>query len=66
MAAYGIRAGVNKPDITEWETMDAYKLHRVLEDIKIQKYTTKYLKKESSILENLGIDSEKWKMKLNL
>ena len=56
LAAYGIRAGVKKPDITEWETMDAYKLHRVLEDVKIQKYTTKYLKKENDLLENLGID----------
>lgn len=56
LMAYGLRAGINKPDITEWETMDAYKLHRVIEDVKIQKYTTKYLKKESNLLENLGID----------
>lgn len=56
LKAYGIKFGVNKPDITDWTTMDAYKLHRVLEDIKIQKQTSIYLDKEHKALLDIGVD----------
>ena len=54
--AYGRRAGINKPPIDDWSTMDVLKLHRVVEDVKIQAYTYKYLKKERELLKDqLGI-----------
>lgn len=37
LKAYGIKCGINKPEITDWSTMDAFKLHRVIEDCRIQK-----------------------------
>lgn len=56
LKAYGIKHGVNKPDITEWVTMDKYKLHRVVEDCKIQRQTSIFLHKERDQLMKLGID----------
>lgn len=52
LKAYGVLSGVNKPEVTDWDTMDAFKLHRVIEDCKIQAYTYKYLKKERDYLQN--------------
>ena len=51
LKAYGIIHGIKKPDIDDWTTMDAYKLHRVIEDVKIQKMCSKYLKKERDLVE---------------
>ncbi|AUR89114.1 ribonuclease H-like domain protein [Vibrio phage 1.121.O._10N.286.46.C4] len=57
LKAYGIMNGINKPDINDWTTMDAYKLHRVIEDVKIQKKTTEYLRREAQALKiKFGID----------
>lgn len=56
LKAYGIKNGVKKPDITEWVTMDKYKLHRVVEDCKIQRQTSIFLHKEREQLLKLGID----------
>lgn len=46
LKAYGIKSGVNKPEVTDWKTMDSFKLHRVIEDCKIQAYTYKMLEAE--------------------
>lgn len=56
LKAMGIKSGVKKPDISDWTTMDAYKLHRVVEDVKIQQFTSKLLDGEKVKLESLGID----------
>ena len=57
LKAWGIKCGVNKPEITEWVTMDAFKLHRVIEDCKIQAKTYLMLEKEREDLkEQYGID----------
>jgi hypothetical protein len=52
LEAYGKRAGVNKPPINDWTTMDIFKLHRVIEDVTIQAYTHKYLEKERTLLKD--------------
>lgn len=54
--AYGKRAGINKPPITDFTVMDARMLDRCIEDCKIQKYTQKFLDKEADTLSKLGID----------
>lgn len=55
--AYGCRFGIQKPPINDWSFMDAYKLHRCLEDCKIQRKTYLYLEREAQqIKEKLGID----------
>lgn len=59
LKAYGIKLGVKKPDITDWTTMDKYKLHRVIEDVKIQRNTSHFLKSERSKLLELGMDFTK-------
>ncbi len=57
LKAWGIKCGVNKPEITEWVTMDAFKLHRVIEDCKIQAKTYLMLEKEREDLkEQHGVD----------
>lgn len=57
LKAYGIKCKVNKPEVTDWTTMDAFKLHRVVEDCKIQAFTYKYLQSEAKHLkDNYGID----------
>lgn len=57
LKAYGIKCGVNKPEITDWATIDAFKMHRVVEDCKIQASTYLMLEKEASILkEKFDID----------
>lgn len=52
LKAYGIKCGVNKPEVTEWRTIDAFKMHRVIEDCKIQASTYLMLEKEASILKD--------------
>ena len=39
LKAWGIKCGVNKPEVTDWKIMDAFKLHRCIEDCKIQAKT---------------------------
>ena len=57
LKAWGIKCGVNKPEVTDWSTMDAFKLHRVIEDCKIQAKTYLMLEKErKTLLEQYGID----------
>lgn len=54
--AWGCRFGINKPDITDWTKMDAFMLHRCIEDVKIQTRTHLYLEKErKAVREKLGI-----------
>lgn len=57
LQAYGVRCGINKPEVTDWEFMDAYKLHRVIEDCKIQAKTYIMLEKErTTCLDKIGVD----------
>lgn len=57
LAAWGVRLGIVKPEVTDWETMDAYKLHRVIEDVRIQAATYLKLEKERvSLKTNFNID----------
>lgn len=56
LKAYGIISGINKPDIEDWTTFDAYKLHRVVEDCKIQAYTHQYLEWERGECLEMGVD----------
>ena len=64
LAAYGKIHGILKPPIEDWTTMDEYKLHRVVEDVRIQRMTSKYLQKEDWVLKNkVGVDmDEAYKM----
>lgn len=57
LKAYGIKCGVNKPEVTDWRNIDAFKMHRVIEDCKIQASCYLMLEKEASTLkERFGID----------
>ena len=57
LEAYGCRFGIRKPPIKDWTFMDKYKLHRCLEDCKIQRKTYLYLEREAlQLREQLGID----------
>ncbi len=47
LQAYGIKFGIKKPPITDFSTMDAYKLNRCVEDCRIQKKTAEYLDNEA-------------------
>lgn len=59
LQAWGCRFNINKPDIDDWTKMDAFMLHRCIEDVYIQTKTYKYLKKErASLKEKLGIEFE--------
>ena len=53
---YGIRFGIKKPPIKDWTVMTPYILHRVVEDVLIQKQTSLYLEKEAQLLGKMGID----------
>lgn len=56
LAAYGIIHGIKKPEITDFTVMDAFMLHRVIEDCLIQKKAHLYLQKERDLLEaKIGI-----------
>ncbi len=50
LAAYAIRSGNFKPSITDFTKMDALMLHRVIEDVKAQKYASNYLSHERELL----------------
>jgi len=55
--SYGIRLGVDKPEIKDWSFIDEFKLHRCIQDCKIQNQTHLYLNKERDVVLNkLGID----------
>lgn len=57
LQAYGARFGINKPEIHDWSYIDAFKLHRCIEDVKIQDKTYEYLEKErTQALDRYGID----------
>ena len=57
LKAYGIKFKVNKPEVTDWETIDAFKLHRCIEDCKIQAQTYIFLEKErKEFKDKYGID----------
>lgn len=53
LAAWGIRQGVHKPTVTDWTVMDPFKLHRCIEDVRIQTGTYKLLQIERLKLEEL-------------
>jgi len=60
LKAYGIKFGNKKPDIEDWTIMDAYKLHRIVEDCKIQKMTALFLDKEAETFKTkFGMDFTK-------
>lgn len=59
--AWGKRQGINKPAVKDWTTMDAFKLHRCLEDCSIQAQTYRDLEEEKRKLIELGLDfDEAW------
>lgn len=53
LAAWGARQGIHKPDVTDWTVMDAFKLHRCIEDVKIQCETMRMLESERTKLESV-------------
>lgn len=55
LQAYGIKFGVKKPPIDDFTRFDAYILHRIIEDCKIQKKTQLYLDSEAAKLAEQGI-----------
>lgn len=52
LQAWGVRQGINKPEVKDWSTMDAFKLHRCLQDIEIQAETARMLSKERTQIES--------------
>lgn len=50
LKAWGIRQGINKPEVTDWTYIDAFKLHRCIEDCKIQAGTYMMLEDERNKL----------------
>lgn len=57
LQAWGVRAGVKKPDIQDWSYMDAFKLHRCIEDVKINLWTYNKLQNEAlTIKERCGFE----------
>lgn len=54
---WGARLGYRKPPVLDWSTIDAFKLHRCIEDVKINLATYQYLEKErEKALDSRGID----------
>lgn len=59
LQAWGVRSGVNKPDIQDWSYMDAFKLHRCIEDVKINLWTYNKLQDEAQLVkERCGFSFE--------
>ncbi len=56
LMAYGIRAGVNKPEIKDFTRFDGEILMRIVEDCRIQKFTQEYLDEEAVKLKKIGVD----------
>lgn len=50
LAVWGARLGIRKPEIEDWSFMDAAKLHRCLEDVKINTAVAKQLDAEKQWL----------------
>ncbi len=53
LAAWGARQGFHKPDVSDWTIMDAFKLHRCIEDVRIQTGTYKLLQAEKEKMESV-------------
>lgn len=53
---YGLKFGIKKPPVTEWEHFTPYICHRVIEDCHIQKHTALFLDNEAVLLKKMGID----------
>lgn len=51
LAAWANRLGMHKPDVTDWSIMDAFKLHRCIEDVSAQAGAYRLLQKERQKLE---------------
>lgn len=66
LQAYALRMGIHKPDIKDFTKMDAFMIHRVIEDCHAQKFASEYLKSErEGLKERLGIDfTEAYKMEV--
>lgn len=57
LAVWGARLGIRKPEIEDWSFMDAAKLHRCLEDVKINTLVARQMDKEFAIhKEERGVD----------
>ena len=56
LAAWGARFGIPKPEIEDWSYFDKDKLHRCIEDVKIQTKTFLFLEKERLKALDQGID----------
>lgn len=56
LGAYGVRFKYPKPPIDDWSFWDADKLHRVMEDIEINRLTCDYLDGEAADVAEMGID----------
>ena len=66
LQAYALRMNIHKPNITDFTKMDAFMLHRVIEDCRTQKFASQYLKKERELLKkSIGIDfTDAYKMEV--
>jgi len=53
LEAWGARQGIRKPSVSDWTVMDAFKLHRCIQDVRIQTDTYFALEKERSQLEKM-------------
>lgn len=64
LQAYALRMGIHKPEITDFKVMDAFMLHRVVEDCRTQKFTSEYLRKEREMCRSkINVDfSEAYKL----
>lgn len=57
LAVWGARLGIRKPEIEDWTTFDPLKLHRCIEDVKINQLTAEYLTEErQKIFDKCGLD----------
>jgi hypothetical protein len=57
LGPWGARLGIFKPEVEDWSFMDEFKLHRCIQDVKIQTKVYKYLMKERDAVQSkLGID----------
>ena len=57
---WGARVGIGKPPINDWKTIDAFKIDRCIEDVKINLLTHRWLEKELTTLEGrIGFKGKK-------
>lgn len=57
LAVWGARLGIRKPEIQDWSYIDADKLNRCIEDVKINLLTANKLEEErEKLLENCGLN----------